>query len=211
MPASLEPILEGKLLEPMTRGLPDAEGALIVDGVDPFLEFASRAAAVVLGPGLGRSGDAFAFATELAWRIEVPLLIDADGLNAHAGHVEQLARRSAATILTPHAGEAARLLGCDSDHVAGNRIAAARELAERAQAIVVLKGDDTIVCGPEGPLAISPGGCPALASAGTGDVLSGVIGAWLSKGVDPFEAAAAGVLGHSLAGVRPRPGSAPIT
>jgi len=200
VPASLEPILEGKLLEPMTRGLPDAEGAFTVDGVDPFLDFSSRAAAVVLGPGLGRSGDAFAFATEVAWRIDVPLLIDADALNAHAGHAEQLARRSAATILTPHAGEAARLLGCDPEHVAANRIAAARELAALARAIVVLKGDDTIVCGPVGPLAISPGGSPALASAGTGDVLSGVIGAWLAKGVDPFEAAAAGVLGHVLAG-----------
>jgi hydroxyethylthiazole kinase-like uncharacterized protein yjeF len=130
----------------------------------------------------------------------VPLLIDAEGLNAHAGALESRRDRAAPTVLTPHAGELARLLDTDSDEVSAHRLRSAREAAERSGAIVVLKGDDTIVAVPGGPEAISPGATAALATAGTGDVLSGVIGAVLSKGVDAFAAAAAGVLIHARAG-----------
>ena len=200
VPATVEPALELRLLEQMTRGLPDADGAHAPAGVRGFVELADRAGAVVLGPGLGRSEPAVAFARAVAAAVEAPLLIDADGLNAHVGVLESLRERSAATVLTPHSGELGRLLERDRAEIDAHRLACAREAAERSGAVVLLKGDDTIVAAPGGPVAVSPGATPALATAGTGDVLSGLIGALLAKGLDPFEAAALGTLAHARAG-----------
>ena len=200
VPSSLEAIFETKLLEVMTRGLADADGAHSTRGVEEAREALGRAGALVLGPGAGRSLAAFAFVRALAEQIDVPLLLDADGLNAHAGALDSLARRSAPTVLTPHAGELARLLDRSSCAVAAARLESAREAARRAGAVVVLKGDDTIVAHPDGRAAINDLGAPALATAGTGDVLSGVVGALLAKGLDPFVAACAGVRRHAAAG-----------
>ena len=132
--------------------------------------------------------------------VEKPLLIDADGLNAHVGALDTLRERPGPTVLTPHAGELARLLEIDSDEVSAHRLRSARDAAERTGCVVLLKGDDTIVAAPGGPVAVNPGATAALATAGTGDVLSGVIGALLSKGMDVFAAAAAGALIHAEAG-----------
>ncbi len=200
VPASLNPIFEARLLEVMTVPLPDAGGALRLGDVAAVIERAGRAGALVLGPGLGRSTGATQFARALARDAPLPLLLDADGLNANAGKLESLASRSAATVLTPHAGELARLLETDSATVNARRLESVREAARSAQAIVVLKGDDTIVADPGGCAAVSRGGAPALATAGTGDVLSGVIGAFLAKRMDPFHAACAGVHVHLRAG-----------
>jgi hydroxyethylthiazole kinase-like uncharacterized protein yjeF len=158
------------------------------DELDALLE---RADAVVLGPGLGPEKDR---ARDLYARIAVPLVLDADGLNAFAGH--DFPEREAPTILTPHAGELARLIEGD---VKASRLACARAAVEHTRAIVVLKGDDTIVATP-GRVAISPGGAPALATAGTGDVLAGVIAALLARGVVAERAACAGVYAHLRAG-----------
>ena len=201
VPASAELALTLRVLEGMTRALPEQEGAHTPDGVEVLLELAGRAGSVVLGPGLGRGEGAVAFARESARRLAVPLLIDADGLNAHAGQLESLRQRDAPTVLTPHAGELSRLLGRDSETVGAHRLACAREAAQRSGAVVLLKGDDTIVASPQGRVAISPGGTAALATAGTGDVLSGLIGTLLAKGLDAFEAAALGCLAHVRAGV----------
>ena len=168
-------------VEVMQRGL---------DGLDALLE---KATAVVLGPGLGRDGAALA--RDLYGRIDVPLVLDADGLNAFAGH--EFPARRAPAVLTPHAGELARLIDGD---VGARRLASAQALAERARTIVVLKGDDTIVATPGGEVFISEGDAPALATAGTGDVLSGLIAALLARGAEPEHAAAAGVHAHLLAG-----------
>ena len=154
----------------------------------------------MLGPGAGRSEGAFGFLRELAARAEVPLLLDADGLNAHAGSLESLAARPAPTVLTPHAGELGRLLDTSSEQVGRSRLRSACEAARRARAIVVLKGDDTIVAAPRRFVAVNDLSAPALATAGTGDVLSGVIGAHLAMGMDPFAAACAGVRRHAAAG-----------
>jgi NAD(P)H-hydrate epimerase len=136
----------------------------------------------------------------LASHADVPTVIDADGLNAHAGRLAGLAGRSAATVLTPHAGELARLLQSESADVERERLACARQAAETSRAVVVLKGDDTLVVHPDGRVAISSGGCPALATAGTGDVLTGAIAALLAQGLDAFTAASAGVCLHAEAG-----------
>jgi len=200
VPDSVQPALAQRLLEQMAHGMPETGGAHSLDGVEPFLGLAERAGAVVLGPGLGRADSAVAFARAVAARVDTPLLIDADGLNAHAGALESLRERSAPTVLTPHAGELGRLLERDPSDVDAHRLASAREAAERSGAVVLLKGDDTLVAAPGGPVAVSSGATPALATAGTGDVLSGLIGALLAKGLAPFEAAALGALAHARAG-----------
>jgi NAD(P)H-hydrate epimerase len=155
---------------------------------------------VVLGPGFGKSPGAQRLARDLVQRVDVPLVIDADGLNALAGHLDELRRRPWPTVLTPHAGELGRMLEVDSAEVARRRAHHVRAAASRAEAIVVLKGDDTLVADPDGRMAISPGGAPGLATAGTGDVLSGVTAALLAKGLDPFHGACAAVFAHLSAG-----------
>jgi hydroxyethylthiazole kinase-like uncharacterized protein yjeF len=200
VPASLNAIFEGRLLEVMTVPLPDRDGHLTTDGVDTVLGRSERVQSLVLGPGIGREEATIAFTRAVAQRAEVPLLLDADGLFAYSGRLAGLAERRAPTVLTPHAGELARLLDQDSGEIEARRLRWVRTAAARASAIVVLKGDDTLVADPEGRVAVSRGGAPALATAGTGDVLSGVIGAYLAKGMDPFHAACAGVFLHAAAG-----------
>jgi NAD(P)H-hydrate epimerase len=199
VPADLEPIFEMKLTEVMSRGFDDAKGRLASSSAEAILEAGERAAAVVLGPGLGRDEDSFELARAVSRGVRAPLLVDADGLNAHAERLELFAERQAPTVLTPHAGELGRGLGQGSSEVAAHRLASAREAAERSGGIVVLKGDDTLVA-ERGRLAISAGGAPGLATAGTGDVLSGTIGALLARGMEPFAAACAGVHAHQRAG-----------
>jgi ADP-dependent NAD(P)H-hydrate dehydratase / NAD(P)H-hydrate epimerase len=199
VPADLEPIFEVKLTEVMSRGYEGAAGRLASGSANDILAAGERAAAVVLGPGLGRDEDSLELARELARGVAAPLLVDADGLNAHAGRLDLIAERDAPTVLTPHAGELGRLLERESGEIAAHRLAAARQAAEQSGAIVVLKGDDTIVAHGN-RLAVSAGGSPALATAGTGDVLSGTIGALLARGMDPFIAVCAGVHAHQRAG-----------
>lgn len=200
VPASLELVFELRDAEVMSVGLADAGGAFVPGALEAALARCGHAGALVLGPGIGRADGAFAFARELAARAPLPLLLDADGLNAHAGALDVLAARGAPTVLTPHGGELARLLEIDGDAVRTSRLACAREAARRAGAIVVLKGDDTLVADPGGRVAVSRGDAPALATAGTGDVLAGAIGALLARGVDPFTAACGGVELHRRAG-----------
>jgi hydroxyethylthiazole kinase-like uncharacterized protein yjeF len=200
VPASLQVVVEQRLVEVMTVGLPDDDETLGAAAVALAVERCERADALVLGPGLGRTPGTIEFARRLAASAELPLLLDADGLNAHGEALALLAARSAPTVLTPHDGELARLLGVSSDEVRARRLARAREAARYANAIVVLKGDDTLVVAPGGPVGVSRGDAPALATAGTGDVLAGVIGALLARGVEPFTAACAGVELHRRAG-----------
>jgi ADP-dependent NAD(P)H-hydrate dehydratase / NAD(P)H-hydrate epimerase len=126
-------------------------------------------------------------------------VIDADGLNAFAGRLGELASRPAPTILTPHAGELGRLLERSSEEIGAHRVAAAREAAVASGAVVVLKGDDTIVAAGE-RLAVNRVAAPGLATAGSGDVLSGLAAALLARGLEPFAAASAAVLAHARAG-----------
>ncbi len=200
VPASLNVVFAARLLEVMTVPLPDENGVIVPAALTEVLERTGRVQSLVLGPGLGRDSAALDFARELARSAEVPLLLDADGLNAHAGQLGSLSVRGAATVMTPHAGELGRLLEVDSSEVQAHRLRCVREAASRARAIVVLKGDDTLIADPSGRVGVNRGGAPALATAGTGDVLSGVIGAYLAKRMDPFHAACAGVFVHAAAG-----------
>ena len=201
MPASLEAIFEVKLTEVMTRGLPDADGALAVEAAQLALAEAGRhPGALVLGSGLGRAEATRDMTIELAEECPLPLVLDADGLNAFANQTRWIRPRAAATVLTPHAGELGRLLGVESADVEAERLRHARAAAVQAGAVVVLKGDDTLVAAPDGRVSVSPGGAPGLATAGTGDVLAGVCGALLAAQLDAFTAAVTAVALHLRAG-----------
>lgn len=199
VPADLEAIFEVKLTEVMSLGVASREGSLRPAASEQILEACEKAACVVLGPGAGKHQGTQRLLRDLAPRIEAPLLIDADGLNAFAGKLDELATREGDVILTPHEGELGRLLEIDADEVKAQRLKRANEAAERSGAVVVLKGDDTIVTDGE-RTAINALASPALATAGTGDVLSGTIGALVARGMEPFEAACAGVIAHARAG-----------
>ena len=199
VPADLEMVFELAQPEVMSVGCPGGDGCLGLASETAVLRTFERAAAGVVGPGLGRDHDALQLAREVVAKIEAPLVIDADGLNAFAARLGELRTRRAPTILTPHAGELGRLFECDAEEVDANRLGSAREAAEAAGAIVVLKGDDTIVTDGE-RVAVNVASAPALATAGSGDVLSGIIAAFLARGLEPFAAACAAVVGHARAG-----------
>jgi NAD(P)H-hydrate epimerase len=204
VPAELEPIFEAKLTEVMTRACPSAGGAFSPDAAGPILEAAERADALVLGPGLGRTDAALGVAREVASAARAPLVLDADGLNAHAESLEALAARVAPTVITPHAGELGRLLGRESSEIGAHRLASAREAARLGRCITLLKGDDTIVVdgtAEDGSIAVNSLSSPALATAGTGDVLAGSIAAMIARGVEPFAAACAAVRANTQAGL----------
>ena len=187
-PASAIPIFEQWVLEAVKRPLPeDDEGRLAEEACDLVLELAERADAVALGPGLGRSTGAQALVRRLLADLELPVVADADALY----ELEALERRGP-TVLTPHAGELARLLGTESAWVSAHRLEAARRAAERFRCVCLLKGADTLVAAPGEGVLVCALGPPSLATGGTGGVLTGVIAACLAKGMDARLAAAAG-------------------
>ncbi len=158
VPGSQQPLVAAHLVEVMQVALAENDGHHVAAGAAAVLEEAGRrAGALVVGPGIGTTDGAVAFARELAAQAPVALLLDADGLNAHAGHLDALAARAGPTVLTPHAGELGRLLGVPSSEVEARRLHHVREAARISGAIVVLKGDDTLVARPDGLVAVSPG------------------------------------------------------
>ncbi|HEX5586518.1 MAG TPA: NAD(P)H-hydrate dehydratase [Acidimicrobiia bacterium] len=190
--------------EVITRALPAVDdGALAVDAVAVVLEQIDRFGALALGPGLGGHPDTRRAVCDLVAKVPVPMVLDADGLNAVDGDLRVLADRGASggvTVLTPHDGEYRRLMGRP---VADDRIAAAQALADEAQAVVLLKGPTTVVAAPGSDhVILNPTGTPLLATAGTGDVLTGVIAAFLARGVGAFDAAAAAAWVHGDAARR---------
>jgi len=181
--------------EVITRALPaTASGAMSEIDTSGLTRFR----ACVIGPGLGTDPATVAAVRQSIAQIAAPIVLDADGLNALAGDTAPLAARAAVgpTVITPHAGEFARLTG---GSVSDDRVAAARRLAADAQCVVVLKGSRTVIAAPDGRAAINTTGGPWLATAGTGDVLAGIVGASLARGMHPFEAAVASTWLHGRA------------
>jgi len=199
-PRSLVPIFASQLAEAMCLVLEDSgSGELAAAHAPEIRREAEARDALVLGPGLGQSEGAAVLARELVTKVGVAAVVDADALNAFAGALDSL-RASAPRILTPHPGEAARLLGSDTAAVQADRAGAARALASRSNAVVVLKGARTVVANPAGELSINLTGGPGLAAGGSGDVLAGVLGALLARGLTAWDAARLGVHLHGLAG-----------
>jgi ADP-dependent NAD(P)H-hydrate dehydratase len=187
-----------------TAGLPgDAAGRLDPDAEGELLALAATADVVALGPGLGQGPALAALVARLVERLGVPLVLDADGLNALAGQTNILQKRSAATVLTPHPGEFARLLGGSTGEVQAHREERAAEFADRHGVVLLLKGHGTLVTDGR-RLYRNDTGNPGMATGGTGDVLTGVIAALLGQGLDGFAAAQLGAWVHGTAGDRVR-------
>jgi len=203
-PGSVQPQIAARMDECMTLPLPEEDGMLGDGAVQALAEIAGRCDAACVGPGAGRGRTAQQVLARFFQALDRPLVIDADGLNALACHLASLDSRRAPTVLTPHPGECARLLGCDSDRIQADRMAAAREAAQRFRCVVVLKGARTLVAdgrpGHAAEVGINTTGNPGMATGGTGDVLAGMIGALLARGIDAYEAACAGVYVHGRAG-----------
>ena len=191
VPASLNLVFEQRLLEVMSRPCADEDGVMTMDAADAILEGAEKATAVAIGPGIGRTDAVRALVGYLLDRLDKPIVLDADGLWCVAGHLDWVFSRDAQTVLTPHAGELARLLGRDSSAVSARRLNAVQSGADDVGAVVLLKGADTLVASPGKGVLVSDLGNPGLATAGTGDVLTGIVAAFLSKGMDGKVAAAA--------------------
>jgi ADP-dependent NAD(P)H-hydrate dehydratase / NAD(P)H-hydrate epimerase len=204
-PESTLPVLESTLLEVVKRPLPeDSSGRLLPRSADAILEAAEKADAVALGPGLGRSDGTVELVRMLLERLTLPVVLDADALWG----LEPFAR-AAPTVLTPHSGELAGLIGGTSGDVDAHRLDAARRAASRFGAVVLLKGADTIVASPREGVLVANYGTPVLATAGSGDVLTGVVAAFLAKGMEARLAAAAAAVAHGVAAelVDPQPGT----
>lgn len=186
--------------EVMVVGIAGAAG-LDIDALEEIMHQAMRVNAVVVGPGLGRAAGTAPLVRAVLTGVDLPLLLDADGLWHLGDDLGALMARSAPTVITPHAGEAARLLGVTRDHAEAGRLAAADRLAHESGCVVLLKGPGTIVAAPGEPPIVLAGGTSALATAGSGDVLAGVIGALMARGMGPRDAAVAGAALHARAGV----------
>jgi NAD(P)H-hydrate epimerase len=179
--------------------IPEAMHA-VFDPEAPDLTVFEGKRALVWGPGMPTGAAAGATVRRLAASLPLPAVLDADALNHLAEKPEVLVDAPAPRVLTPHPGEAARLLGTGSDVVQADRVAAARKLAAATRAVVVLKGARSVVAAPDGRVTLNPTGNPGLGTGGTGDVLAGVIGALLAQGLPALEAARLGVYVHGLAG-----------
>jgi NAD(P)H-hydrate epimerase len=202
-PRACQAVVGSLMPEYMTIGLADtAEGMVAAEAADTIL--AERCDVLVVGPGLGQGAGARRLVRALVERATTPLVLDADGLNAFAAADDDAAglvgRDGRDLIITPHPGEMARLTGASIEHVQAHRIVVARELARTRQIHVVLKGARTVVATPEGTVLINVTGNPGMATGGTGDVLAGVLGAWLAQVLDAQAACALGVFLHGLAG-----------
>src|SRR6185436_14799842 len=205
VPMSLQDTVAAQLVGPMVFGFGEDVGRSLTSSALPaLLEESARADAVALGGGLSRDPYAAALARELATRLPKPLVLDADALwalsPAEDRLVPALRLAPAPRVLTPHLGEMSRLTGRDAGDLEARRIDAARGWAQRWGAVVVMKGAPTVVAAPDGRASVNPTGTPALATAGTGDVLAGVLVALLAQGLAPFDAARLAVWVHGRAG-----------
>lgn len=204
VPASIQPLVAAGMDELMTIPLPDTDGALTEQSARRVQEFAAKCNAVCLGPGLRNTPATHALVAKLLSDLMVPIVLDADGLNALADQPDMLSARTATTVLTPHPGECARLLSISTADVEADRIAAVRETARKYRAVVVLKGARTLICDSRGngeaPIGINTTGNVGMATGGSGDTLTGIIGSLIGQGCDPWDAACLGVYVHGCAG-----------
>lgn len=201
VPESIYFVTAAQILEAMPMPLPESHGGVLAPAaVATILEEAARAQALVLGPGLSRHSTAQQAVRRLLPKLRTPLVLDADGLNAVAGHSALVRHAAAPIVMTPHPGELSRVLNRSIDSIQRDRVRAAVSTAKAWRAIVVLKGHRTVIADPSGRHRINATGNPGMATGGMGDVLSGAIASLIGQGASPFEAAVAGAHLHGLAG-----------
>lgn len=200
LPRCIYPIVATQLVQPVYIPVEDRDGGISSSAIPCLLEQAQRASAVLLGCGLGLSEASKKLVHEFIRTVRIPLILDADGINALCGHIDILKEAKAPVILTPHPGECARLFDVTVEQVQSARFDYAQRLAQDYGVTVVLKGAKTLIAGAEGETLVNPTGNAGMAKAGSGDVLAGMIASLAAQGVQPFRAAAAGVYLHGLAG-----------
>jgi NAD(P)H-hydrate epimerase len=200
-PESIRAEVDAGCVEAMTLSLPADGATRLGRGAAATLSrFWEGKRAAAIGPGLGDEPEVAAWIRALVRGLELPVVLDADGVNAFAGRAGDLRLRLAPTVLTPHPGELGRLLGRAAPHRSAERLAAARDAAEATGCVVVVKGNQTLIAAPGAPIEVNPTGNPGMATAGSGDVLTGAVGAWLARGLETLDAARNGVFLHGLAG-----------
>jgi hydroxyethylthiazole kinase-like uncharacterized protein yjeF len=205
-PAPAQPLVAQGRPELMTEPLPvTSSGALDREAAGRTAALARTRDALVIGPGLGQEPPVREYVRDVLRAYTGPIVVDADGLNALAAsdrvsRATDVLRRTAPIVVTPHPGEMARLVGVPTAEIQRRRLETARAFAVETGAVVVLKGQRTIVARPDGTACVNPTGNPGMATGGTGDVLSGIIGALLARGLDGWTAAVAGVYLHGAAG-----------
>jgi len=200
-PESSNAILATKLTCAMTLPLPETKaGTLARRAFDKINEFSKRATALCIGPGLGRNTETQELARRVITSINLPMIIDADGLNALSGEAGILKRRKETIVISPHSGEMARLIKKPKEYIEKNRIRVVKDLSKRIGQIVILKGHESLVAKPGGKVYKNTTGNPGMATGGSGDVLSGMIASFLAQGINSYDAACIAVYLHGQAG-----------
>jgi ADP-dependent NAD(P)H-hydrate dehydratase / NAD(P)H-hydrate epimerase len=201
VPEGILPVVEGALTEATFAALPETPDGTVSEDAWPVLEARLRqSGAAAIGPGLTTDLSTSRLVRRFVAECPVPFVVDADGLNAFAGQGALMQARRSPAVLTPHAGEFARLTGLSATEVGEDRVGHARKAASEFRCTVLLKGSRTVIVDPEGRAAVTATGGPFLATGGTGDVLTGTIAALLAKKLTPFDAAMVGAYVHGLAG-----------
>ncbi|MFH1868229.1 MAG: NAD(P)H-hydrate dehydratase [Candidatus Omnitrophota bacterium] len=204
IPKSLNSIMERKLTEVMTLPLPEtSNAALSMKAFSVIMAFAKKCDSVALGPGLSQNKQTQRLIRSLIEKLDIPMVIDADGLNALSCHLNILqatSHKPQAKVITPHPGEMSRLLGNDISFIKKNKKTVASRFADKYNVTTVLKGCMTVVASPGFKKYVNLSGNPGMASGGSGDVLTGIISAFLAQGMDGFKAARLGVYVHGLSG-----------
>jgi NAD(P)H-hydrate epimerase len=200
-PASQQPVVASLVLEAMTEPLPETPArTLALKAREAIVELAGTRDAVAIGPGIGLDDETARVVRSLIHELRQPTAVDADALTALTGHLDVLRDAPSARCLTPHPGEMARMLGARVDEVQRDRIETVREFATRHRVHIVLKGARSVIGAPDGRVFVNPTGNPGMASGGTGDVLTGMLGAFLARGIEPGTALLSSVYLHGSAG-----------
>lgn len=199
-PKSIVTSISSALTEPIIVPLPETMvGSISATSILPLLDFVKHTSACVIGPGLRNNQDTVEITKEMIKNSRCPLIIDADGINAVASDIDILWARKSDIVLTPHPGEMGKLIDKSPSYVNSNRIEIAREFAQKYGVVLVLKGTNTIVASSKGEVYISMTGNAGLAKAGSGDILTGLIGSLVAQGYKPIQASIMGVFLHGLA------------
>jgi len=201
IPKSLNPIMEAKLTEVMTKPLPETDDQTLSEGAfSKIIKFAEKVNCVAIGPGLSRNSSTEKLVKELVVSLDKPMVLDADGINALEGNARILSSAKAPIVVTPHPGEMARLVSLSREAIVKAKEKVAKNFASKYNVVCVLKGHRTVVAGPKGKTYVNLTGNPGMASGGAGDVLIGMIASFIGQGIKPFDAARLGVFLHGLAG-----------